>query len=993
MDAKPTYEDLLHQIKALETINRQQAGMITALKDVERRYHAMSQNAPLAMQKTLRASERRYRDLVQTIPNGVVEADLEGRVIFANPAYEQMMGYTLDELRQTYIWELTAETGDAKQRRAFVEIIKSDPPPPVPYVARNRTKSGDIIDVLVNWNYKTNDAGEIEGLIGVVSDITQHRKEQAALKQSEAFLSTLLDAVPMPVFYKDTKGVYLGVNRAFEHFFGKTRDRIVGKTVFDINNPEFARNFKKKDDALFKSGGEQFYEIRMQTAHGNLRDVIFHKAVFRDNKGKVAGLIGAILDLTERNQADRQLKESEERLANVLKGLPGGIFAYDLEGCVLFVNETACRLTGYERETLQQMRIADIDQASISRQDHRSLWRRLHVGELVTLESIHTRKDGSRYPVEIHLSAARMEGRPIIIAYAIDITRRKNVEQERNQLLAGYKQKAEEMEALFNGTRLLLEDESFESTARQLFDICRQVTGAQSGYVALLSDDGSENEVLFLEAGGMDCDVDPELPMPIRGLRSQAYEFGKAVYENDFASSHWMVYMPEGHVSLRNVLFAPLKDNGRVVGLIGLANKPGGFTDADARIVVALSELAAIALKQSVTRQALQEKEALLRQTQKLEAIGNLAGGIAHDFNNILFSIMGFTDLALEEAATGSRTEEYLHEVNVAAGRAKDLIKQILTFARQMDTVFRPVQVSVVAKEALKLLRSTISTSINIESDIQSDAPVMGDATQVHQIFMNLCANAAQAMAAKGGTLSIGICEKYLDESFTMHHSNMSPGDYLEICISDTGPGISPANMDRIFDPYFTTKESDQGTGLGLATVHGIVQSCKGIITVDSNIGKDTVFTIYLPVARTDDAGDHPVPLSDPLPTGTECILIVDDEAPLAKMMGQTLKNLGYHVTVQTSSPAALACFYDNPEGFDLVITDMNMPEMTGDRLAVAVMKHRPGMPVILCTGFSHKLTEKQAAALGIKAFIMKPVAKQNLARTVRRVLDGRYAS
>jgi signal transduction histidine kinase len=290
-----------------------------------------------------------------------------------------------------------------------------------------------------------------------------------------------------------------------------------------------------------------------------------------------------------------------------------------------------------------------------------------------------------------------------------------------------------------------------------------------------------------------------------------------------------------------------------------------------------------------------------------MEAIGNLAGGIAHDFNNILSSIIGFTELALDETSKGTLLEDSLQEVYSAGKRAKDLVKQILAFARQSDEKMGPIQPRVIVKEVLNFIRSTIPTTIEIQENIESESLILGNATQVHQVLMNLCTNAAYAMEDSGGTLNLSLKDVFVDkEKLSI---GMKPGDYVEIKVVDTGTGIPPEIIDSIFEPYFTTKAHGEGTGIGLAMVQGVVESYGGKIAVDSQMGKGTTFTIYLPITKNDQAQDAYVP--EELPTGTERILFVDDEAPIAKMGSQILERLGYSVTTRTSSIEALRTVSD----------------------------------------------------------------------------------
>ena len=381
------------------------------------------------------------------------------------------------------------------------------------------------------------------------------------------------------------------------------------------------------------------------------------------------------------------------------------------------------------------------------------------------------------------------------------------------------------------------------------------------------------------------------------------------------------------------------------------------------------------------------ELEGQLRQVQKLEAIGTLAGGIAHDFNNILSSIIGFTELSLQDADQGSLLEDNLQEIYTAGKRARELVKQILTFARQGDEHNEPVMVAPIVKEVLKFLRSSTPTFIEITETLSSEARVQADPTRIHQILMNLCTNAAQAMEPKGGHLSVALSETIFEDERPAGVSETLQGTYITLQVSDTGPGIPDPVLQKIFDPYFTTKTPGEGTGLGLATVQGIVTDLAGHIVVDSRINEGSCFTIYLPV--TDAPEPHPEEAHPALPHGTEHILILDDEPAIVKMMALCLAPLGYHVTTRTRSTEAIDLFSSAPDDFDLIITDMTMPDMTGKRFAGAVRKIRKDIPIILCTGYSKQVTEETLPDWGINVLLKKPVSRTRLANTVRQLLDG----
>lgn len=380
-----------------------------------------------------------------------------------------------------------------------------------------------------------------------------------------------------------------------------------------------------------------------------------------------------------------------------------------------------------------------------------------------------------------------------------------------------------------------------------------------------------------------------------------------------------------------------------------------------------------------------------LRQAQKMEAIGTLAGGIAHDFNNILSDIIGYTELALFDDEGGSSIHHNLQEIMRAGERARDLVKQILAFSRQVRQERKPIQLKPIAKECLKFLRASLPATIEIHQDIQSDALVMADPTQIHQIIMNLCTNAEHAMRDQGGVLSVKLADVQLRTDFTAEHPELKPGPYLELTVSDTGYGIPAHNLDRIFDPFFTTKATGVGTGMGLSVVHGIVSSYEGVITASSEKGKGSTFSVYLPIIERQ--LEEQTAAQEPLPTGTEHILFVDDEPALENIGKQILKSLGYQVTTRTSSIEALELFKARSEQFDLVITDMSMPNMSGDILSAELMKVRPDIPIILCTGYSTNISDESAKGIGIKAFVYKPIVRSDLAKSIRSVLDGAKAS
>jgi PAS domain S-box-containing protein len=447
----------------------------------------------------------------------------------------------------------------------------------------------------------------------------------------------------------------------------------------------------------------------------------------------------------------------------------------------------------------------------------------------------------------------------------------------------------------------------------------------------------------------------------------------------------------------RENLTAGIARNGKV------ENLEAKFRLKDGSIITALMSAVLIQLKNkphilTITRDisdlksAQKEREQLktqLIQAQKMEAIGTLAGGIAHDFNNILGAIIGFAEMALYDTKKDSMEHYNIDQVLRAGHRAKDLVKQILAFSRKSEQDKNIISLAPIVEEASKLLRASLPTTIEIKQHIEPrlDA-IFADPTQMHQVMMNLCTNSAHAMDDTGGILNVELHNVDLNLEKAVQYSELNPGPYVRLSISDTGHGMDSATMDRIFDPYFTTKKQDKGTGMGLAVVHGIVKGHGGGIRVQSKPGKGTRFDIMFPVM-----GKHMESETEELkalPTGNEHILFIDDEDTLIDLGESMLKKLGYRVETRTRPDEALESFRAAPDNYDLVISDMTMPGMTGDLLAAELMKIRADIPVIICTGYSERIDEKRARDLGIKGLVMKPFTIRGLSKTVRDALDGK---
>ena len=445
----------------------------------------------------------------------------------------------------------------------------------------------------------------------------------------------------------------------------------------------------------------------------------------------------------------------------------------------------------------------------------------------------------------------------------------------------------------------------------------------------------------------------------------------------------------------REKMIADITEHGKV------ENLEAQFRLKDGRLITALMSATLIILRNrphilTITRDiselkaAQQEREQLrtrLIQAQKMEAIGTLAGGIAHDFNNILGAIIGYAEMALYDTQKDSMEHYNTEQVLKAGHRAKDLVKQILAFSRRSEQDKKIIFLTPIIKEVLKLLRASLPTTIEIRQNIEPNLDaIFADPTQIHQVMMNLCTNSAHAMGDKGGILEINLHNSNLDTKAAARYPELNPGPYVKLSVSDTGCGMDFATLQRIFDPYFTTKEQDKGTGMGLAVVHGIVKGHGGSIHVESAVAEGTRFDILFPVVKRQATSETEELKA--LPTGNETILCVDDEQSLIELGKNMLKKLGYRVEARTLPVEAIELFKAAPDTFDLVISDMTMPAMTGVSLAKKLMQIRPQIPVIICTGYSEQIDESRAKELGIRGFLMKPFTIRELSKTVRKVLD-----
>jgi PAS domain S-box-containing protein len=636
------------------------------------------------------------------------------------------------------------------------------------------------------------------------------------------------------------------------------------------------------------------------------------------------------------------LRKSEARYIDLYDNAPDMFVSVNAKSAdIINCNQTLCNMTGYTKEEIVGHPIFFMYHPDCMNDVKKIFQTFVETGEVNNKELKLKRKDGSKIDVMLNVSAVRDKQGQILYSRSNwrDITKLK---------------KAEKMSKT--------SDEQYRAVVDNIGDYimrydreCRHIYANKNAI---------EITGLIKEQYIGKTHREMGFPEPMCELWEKniqhVFETGKQL------KIEFDVEMPEGLMTFDLQLNPEITKKGSVETVIGISR------DVTERKIA------------EKDNQQLQKK---LHQAQKMESIGTLTGGIAHDFNNILGIIVGNTELALDDVPKWNSAHSNIEEIKTASLRAKNIVKQLLSFSRKTDQKLQPIQIASVIKEALKFLRSTIPTTINIHRDIQTtDETILADPTQINQILMNLCINASHAMEQTGGDLNVTVAKVVLDDNSAKVYPDLKSGDHVKIIVSDTGPGIDSEIIDQIFDPYFTTKEVGKGSGMGLAVVHGIVKNHKGAINVDSSLGKGTKFSILFPLTTEEQVVEAQT--TKDIPGGNETILFVDDEISIIKMVQRMFERLGYKVETATTPQEALDRFSLNPDHFDLVITDMTMPQMTGVKLSEKLMDIREDIPIIICTGHSTLVDEEKAKSLGLAAYVMKPIDMQETAQTIRKVLD-----
>ncbi len=639
-------------------------------------------------------------------------------------------------------------------------------------------------------------------------------------------------------------------------------------------------------------------------------------------------------EILERKQVQTALLGSETRLRAIFENSRDAINV-SINGIYILSNKAFLDMFGYDDEK-ELINTSVLD--SVAPSERKRVGNYIKNRESGNAPKIYEtrciKKDASEFDVEVAVSTYFLDGKMFTLASLRDITNRKKAEIALRDSERKYRMLIEH-----------LPQKIFYRDHHSVYVVCN------NNYAQDLNID--PDEII----GKTDYDFFP------KELAQKYRDDDKRIIESKKSEHIEEEYIHKNKKFIVQTVKTPVPDHhGQIVGILGI------FWDITAQ----------------------RQMEDQLRQSQKMESVGTMAGGIAHDFNNILGIILGNTELAFDDVPEWNPANNNLKEIRTACLRARDVIKQLLSFSRKTRHERKPLNIVPILKESIKLIRASIPTSVEIFQHIPDNCySILADPTQLHQVIINLCSNASYAMSDKGGVLTVSIENFSLDSRTAQHFSDLPHGAYVKFSVRDTGSGIDPQIIENIFDPYFTTKDVNKGTGMGLAVVHGIVNNHEGKIYVESEQGKGTCFTILFPARKEDPVNEQEK--EKIIDKGNERILFVDDEISLANMGKQMLERLGYKVTSETSPIDALAVIQSDPHQFDLILTDMTMPKMTGTDLAKQILEIRPDMPVILFSGFNETIFSEKSDLSGITDFIEKPFDKLKLGQAVRKAFNKKH--
>ncbi|MCU0563636.1 MAG: PAS domain S-box protein [Desulfobacterales bacterium] len=871
-----------------------------------------------------RASEASFRLVVENSRDIILFLQRDtGRILEANRAATLAYGRSRDELLSLQVMDLrepgTADLVPEQMARADSEGIL--------FETVHRRRDGSTFPVEISSRGAT--IGGIRTLISVVRDITERRRSEDALRASESRFRTLADSMPQLVWTATPDGRMDYFNRGIEEFRGVVTQPDGSWEWSAMVHPEdLPLTLDAWRHALATGRGHEA-EHRLCMRDGSCKWFLSRTTPARDAEGRIVKWYGTSTEIDSRKQAEQRLLDANRRLDCLVTESPAVVYTLGLRPVtsLKFISPNVEKILGWKPERFTEN--ADAWTDCLHPDDvptvADALARLETTGQAVLEYRFKDSRGRFRWIHDECRLVAGDAGAPEVVGAWWDITETRTAQEELRRLAAAIEQAAEMVVVTDAKADILYANPAFE-----------KITGYR------LSEVIGRNP-RFLKSGEHD-----------RG-------FYQRLWAQLSAGTPW-----QGRFVNRRKDGSRFTEETTISPVFGPSGEVVSY----------------VAVKRDVTREQALEQQYL--EAQKMEAIGTLAGGIAHDFNNILAVVMANAQMLEFSGALDAEARETLNQIVTASKRARRLVRQILAFSRRGPQEKVVMNLKPVVKETLGLLRASLPATIRLEHGIATNTGMLfADPTQMQQVLMNLCTNAAHAMESGGGVLRISLADARIEEGSALLEPGLVPGDYVKLSVADTGQGMPPWVLNRIFEPYFTTKEIGKGTGLGLSVAHGIVKAHGGAIKVSSAVQQGTVFDVYLPMVKAEEeeeAGKADLPLVG----GTGRVLFVDDEPALTLMGRKILSQLGYTVQTADNPVEALEAVRSNPGGFDLVITDLTMPEMTGTALAEKLLEIRPDLPVVLCTGFSDRVNDDVLKTKGLRGLLLKPLTIQELAHAVR---------
>lgn len=892
-------------------------------------------------EKALWESEERYHSVVEAMAEGIVMHQANGEILFANSAAEHILGLTMDQMMgRTSLdprWRAIHEDGTSFPGETHPAMITLRTGESVRNVVMGVYKpDGNLSWISVNSQplQQSNEASP-SGVVATFHDITELKQAEQALKEQEAYHRALFENLPIPVFTKDRQGVYTSSNAENLRYWSANP---IGKTDFELLDHEVARSLRDTDQHVMKNGEViTKEEILIDTPLGD-RQVLTRKVPLLGKDNKVIGILGASIDITQRKEIEISLKNSEARYRSLFEQANDAIFLNTIDDVIIDVNRRACEMLGYSREELLTMTVSDLQAPEVRQSHGQVIKHELEHFAGTPFETVDIHKDGARIPVEVSTSLfVDNQNQQLAISIVRNISRRKQAEQalrESEERLNGIVVSAMDAIIVIDETQKIV---LFNPTAEHVF-----------GYT-----------------------VEEIIGQPLTNLMPERFRHGHKRHVQAF-----------GFTGLTNRLM------GQDV-LYGLRSDGEEFPiEASISQSMINGEQYFTAILRDITKRI--ELEGQFYQAQKMEAIGLLAGGIAHDFNNLLTPIMVYADMGMLDLTREDRVYEYLQQIEKTASRAKQLTQQILALSQKQLLVLETLELNAVVHDISNLLQRVIGENISLEMHLQDNLPfVQADANQLGQILMNLAINARDAMP-NGGILEIKTGFVRLNQALEGLPAVIPPNSYIVLSIRDTGIGMEDEVKHHLFEPFFTTKEVGRGTGLGLSTVHSIVQRHHGYIQFDSLLGEGTVFQIYLPITHEEkidiEAPSPSPPIEDVSVTGT--VLIVEDETSVRIPLTQVLLLKGYRVLEATNGEEALRIASTCDDSIQLLLTDMMMPDMNGYELHQKLIEVFPAIKVLYMSGYSGDFIEQLTLSTQVD-FLQKPFKLQQLTEKVHKIVNN----